>query len=58
MMLWALRDDMEELHGDPLEIWEPWCPWITGHGIDCGHHIAEESPERPAKDLRDFLAGE
>ncbi|MBP2329833.1 haloacetate dehalogenase [Kibdelosporangium banguiense] len=55
MMLWALRDDMEELYGDPLEIWEPWCPQITGHGIDAGHHIAEQAPKQLAQDLRDFL---
>jgi haloacetate dehalogenase len=55
MMLWALRDDMEELYGDPPAIWEPWCPQITGHGIDSGHHIAEQAPEQLAKDLRDFL---
>jgi hypothetical protein len=44
MMLWSTRDDMEQLYGDPLEVWRPWCLQITGHGIDSTHHIAEQSP--------------
>ncbi|MFB9305117.1 alpha/beta hydrolase [Kibdelosporangium philippinense] len=55
MMLWSLRDDMEQLYGDPLEVWKPWCPHIIGHGIDSGHHVAEENPDQLAKDLRAFL---
>ncbi|CAM3800220.1 alpha/beta fold hydrolase [Kibdelosporangium persicum] len=55
MMLWSLRDDMEQLYGDPLEIWKPWCPHIVGHGIDSGHHVAEEAPAELAQALGDFL---
>ncbi|RSM72663.1 alpha/beta hydrolase [Kibdelosporangium aridum] len=55
MMLWSLRDDMEQLYGDPLEIWKPWCPHIVGHGIDSGHHVAEENPDQLARDLLAFL---
>ena len=56
MMLWSLRDDMEHLYGDPLAVWRPWCPRIVGHGIDSGHHIAEEAPDAVAAALRRFLA--
>ncbi|MFF1820721.1 alpha/beta fold hydrolase [Kribbella sp. NPDC058245] len=58
MMLWSTRDDMEELYGDPLAIWRPWCPQIVGHGIDSTHHIAENAPEELADSLRAFLTGD
>ena len=56
MMLWSLRDDMEQLYGDPLAVWRSWCPHIVGHGIDSGHHMAEEAPAAVADALRRFLA--
>ncbi|MFB6718929.1 alpha/beta fold hydrolase [Kribbella sp. NPDC056345] len=55
LMLWSTRDDMEDLYGDPLAIWRPWCPQITGHGIESTHHIAEQAPAALADALRDFL---
>jgi haloacetate dehalogenase len=55
MMLWSTRDDMEQIYGDPLEVWRPWCPQIVGHGIDSGHHIAEQAPDQLAHDLLQFL---
>ena len=56
MMLWSTRDDMEQLYGDPLKVWQPWCPQIIGHGIDSSHHVAEEAPGELVASLRDFLA--
>jgi haloacetate dehalogenase len=55
MMLWSERDDMEEIYGNPLEVWHPWCPQIVGHGIDSTHHVAENAPEALVRSLRDFL---
>jgi haloacetate dehalogenase len=55
MMLWSTRDDMEEVYGDPLEVWRPWCPQIVGHGIDSTHHVAENAPDELVKSLVDFL---
>ncbi|ONI67007.1 alpha/beta hydrolase [Kribbella sp. ALI-6-A] len=55
MMLWSTRDDMEEVYGDPLEVWRPWCPQIVGHGIDSTHHVAENAPGELVKSLVDFL---
>jgi len=43
--LWSLQDDLEQLYGDPLVIWRDWATNLRGHGIDSGHHIAEEAPE-------------
>ncbi len=57
LVLWSLRDDLEELYGDPLAIWRDWADDVRGHGIDSGHHMAEEAPETLAAALGDFLAG-
>lgn len=53
---WSLRDDMEELYGDPSALWESWVdgPRSTAQ-IDSGHHVAEEQPEALCAALIDFL---
>ncbi|MFD0427669.1 hypothetical protein ACFQ60_03990 [Streptomyces zhihengii] len=33
-MLWSLRDDLEDLYGDPRAIWRDWADDVNGHGID------------------------
>ena len=56
LFLWSERDDMEELYGDPLEIWRNWAPDIRGRRIDSGHHMAEEAPDAVAEALVSYLA--
>ena len=54
---WSTEDDMEELYGDPLAIWKPWCEGEPQSvAIESGHHVAEEAPEEVAAALREFLA--
>ena len=53
LVLWSLRDDLEQLFGDPLAIWDAWAVDVRGHGIDSGHHVAEEAPA----ELVDALVG-
>nr|BFF17266.1 hypothetical protein GCM10025730_07870 [Promicromonospora thailandica] len=53
-VLWSLRDDLEQLYGDPLVVWRPWAPDLRGHGIDSGHHMAEEAPDELAAALLAF----
>jgi haloacetate dehalogenase len=55
LVLWSLRDDLEQLYGDPRPIWRDWAADVRGHGIDSGHHMAEEAPEALAASLLDFL---
>ena len=57
LVLWSLRDDLEELYGDPVRIGRDWAEDGRGHGIDSGHHLAEEAPEPLATSLADFFAG-
>jgi haloacetate dehalogenase len=55
LVLWATEDDMEELYGDPLEIWKSWADDLRGAPIESGHHMAEEAPEAVASELLAFL---
>ncbi|MFC4057005.1 alpha/beta fold hydrolase [Planomonospora corallina] len=55
LVLWATRDDMEELYGDVLAVWRDWAVDVRGGPIESGHHMAEEVPERLAAELRAFL---
>jgi haloacetate dehalogenase len=55
LVLWSLRDDLEDLYGDPLRIWRDWADDVRGFGIDSGHHIAEQAPEALVDALVQFL---
>ncbi|MFC8596876.1 alpha/beta fold hydrolase [Isoptericola sp. NPDC057191] len=55
LVLWSLRDDLEQLYGDPRLIWHDWAHDVQGHGIDSGHHMAEEAPDELATALTRFL---
>ena len=55
LVLWSKRDDLEDLYGDPLLIWQAWADDVRGHSIDSGHHMAEEAPEALATSLGDFF---
>jgi haloacetate dehalogenase len=55
LVLWSLRDDLEEIYGNPLEPWRAWAPDLRGGAIDSGHHMAEEAPEAVAEALTGFL---
>jgi haloacetate dehalogenase len=57
LMLWAAEDDMEDLYGDPLEVWRAWAVDVRGRALACGHHMAEEAPEELASELLAFVAG-
>ncbi|MBB5554137.1 alpha/beta fold hydrolase [Rhizobium lentis] len=55
LCLWSTRDDLEYFFGDPREIWRLWATNVTGHGIDSGHHVAEENPADLANSLQLFF---
>jgi haloacetate dehalogenase len=57
LVLWAEGDDLPTLYGDVLAVWQDWAPNLNGHGLDSGHHMAEEVPEQLTSDLRSFFAG-
>jgi haloacetate dehalogenase len=43
LVAWSLRDDLERLYGDVLQVWRPWATDLRGQAIDSGHHMAEEN---------------
>ncbi|GAB2603003.1 alpha/beta fold hydrolase [Kribbella endophytica] len=55
LALWSTRDDLEDLYGDPVAVWKPWCDQVSGHGIDSTHHVAENAPAELVRSLRAFL---
>jgi haloacetate dehalogenase len=55
LVVWATRDDMEALYGDPVAVWEPWTTDVRGLAIDSGHHIAEEAPAELAAAIAGFV---
>lgn len=57
LVLWAGRDDAEELFGDPLAIWRDWADDVSGRSLDCGHYLAEEAPDETYSELRRFFRG-
>ncbi|NLS20000.1 alpha/beta hydrolase [Rhizobium sp. P40RR-XXII] len=58
LCLWSTRDDLERFFGDPREIWRSWAINVVGHGIESGHHVAEENPIDLANSLRRFFNDE
>jgi haloacetate dehalogenase len=55
LVLWTSRDDLADLYGDVLGIWESWTTELSGGPIDSGHHVSEDAPEELARRLDDFL---
>ncbi len=55
LVLWSTRDDLEDLYGDPLQIWRSWATDVDGRGIDSGHHVAEENPGELSAALVEFF---
>jgi len=58
LCLWSLSDDIEQIYGNPVEIWRSWADDVTGFGIESGHHVAEENPADLAAALVRFLGRE
>jgi haloacetate dehalogenase len=57
LVLWAARDDLEELYGDVLGVWRNWADDLRGRALDCGHHLSEEAPQELVAELQTFLKG-
>lgn len=55
LVLWSLRDDLQDLYGNPLAIWNNWADDVRGWGIDSGHHMAEDAPSSLVEALAGFL---
>ena len=56
LVLWSTRDDLQDLYGDVLAVWEHWADDVRGAAVDSGHHMAEEAPHELAARLTAFLS--
>lgn len=56
LVLWGLRGIVERV-SDVLEIWQERADDVHGHGLDCGHFLAEEKPDETLAALIPFLQG-
>jgi haloacetate dehalogenase len=54
-VLWSSFDDMEDLYGDVVAVWQAWADDVTGAAVASGHHAAEEAPEAVAGEIAGFL---
>ena len=46
---------MEDLYGDPVNVWRAWTTNPVGGRIDSGHHMAEDAPDELASTICQFL---
>lgn len=55
LVLWGARGQIGGWY-DPLDLWRHYCDAdVTGGPLDCGHYMAEESPEAMLEKLDRFL---
>ena len=55
--LWGGAGALPRFYEDPLELWRPFAPEVTGRGIDgASHFIVEDAPGEVAADLAGFFA--
>lgn len=56
LVLWGLKGFMERYY-DVLATWREQADDVRGHGVECGHFLAEEAPDDTLAALLPFLEG-
>jgi haloacetate dehalogenase len=57
--LWGGAGALPRFYDDPLELWRPYAPAITGRAIDgASHFLVEDAPGEVAADLTAFLGAD
>ena len=55
--LWGAAGALPRFYEDPLELWRPLAPGVTGRAVaDASHFLVEDAPGEVADDLAGFLA--
>lgn len=57
LVLWGLKGFMERYY-DVLATWREQADDVRGHGVECGHFLAEEAPDDTLAALLPFLEGQ
>lgn len=53
LLLWSAINSITR--SGPLDAWRRWAPDLRGHGLNCGHFMGDEDPERVAQALIGFF---
>ena len=54
--LWGAAGALPRFYPDPLELWRPYAPEITGRAVDgASHFLVEDAPEAVVGAMRKFL---
>ena len=57
LALWGGAGALPLFYEDPLELWRPYAPGITGRAVDgASHFLVEDAPGEVADDLAGFFA--
>ena len=54
LALWGKHGFLDPWY-DVLAVWHAWADDVRGRALDCGHYLAEESPEETARELAAFF---
>jgi haloacetate dehalogenase len=55
--LWGADGALPRFYDDPLDVWRPFAPDVTGRAVeDASHFLVEDQPDDVGADLLDFLA--
>jgi haloacetate dehalogenase len=54
LALWGAHGSLPHWY-DVLAIWRDWADEVQGHGLECGHYLAEEAPAETADELQRFF---
>jgi len=56
LVLWGKKSDTGKVWGDVLSTWQEYSEYkVMGEGLDCGHYLQEEKPEKVLNWLNKFL---
>jgi haloacetate dehalogenase len=56
-VLWGADGALPRLYDDPLELWQPYAPELSGRTVQgAGHFLAEDAPDDVAADLAKFFS--
>ena len=55
LVLWGKRGSFDRSF-DVLDVWKTWAEDVRGRPLDCGHYLAEESPDETYEELHAFFS--
>ena len=55
--LWGAAGALPRFYDDPLELWRPYAPELSGRAVEgASHFLVEDAPGEVADDLAGFFA--